>query len=200
MGGWISEREREVSCLQVSTACCRDKWAWISLDKGHCVLSLIQATNAVWIPWNMLFIALYEEAKRVAKAGGLTPTQTSEAGPGPGRVMNDLAPQGETEPELPAWALGLCSAGNATQGRRVFILSTHARASRHTLTNRPVDNLLMSPLAAPVGALCSLSKMRPCAPKQVLLAWPASSLTRRTSSRPVFRSWADGMALTPRQR
>ena len=51
---------------------------------------LAQATNAVWIPWNALHIAGYEQAKRAAAAAA-----------------------GVASPEqLPPWVLGACSAGD----------------------------------------------------------------------------------------
>ena len=85
----------------------------------------LQATNVVWIPWNMLFIALYEEAKRAATAAGFavqTPSSGSEAqnrssGRGEEEPGNHIASTSETKSEdLPAWVLGLCSAGERSSG------------------------------------------------------------------------------------
>ena len=88
-----------------------------------------QATNAVWIPWNMLYISLYEEFKRAARAGRLFDQASAErtAGgreasspassdrlqsPGTPEVGEGLgAPDGVEHKELPAWVLGICSAG-----------------------------------------------------------------------------------------
>ena len=50
---------------------------------------VLQATNAVWLPWNALHIAGYEEAKRMAAAA---------------RAL-------QSPEQLPPWALGACSAG-----------------------------------------------------------------------------------------
>ncbi|GAX77421.1 hypothetical protein CEUSTIGMA_g4866.t1 [Chlamydomonas eustigma] len=99
------------------------------------------ATNAVWIPWNMLFVAFNEQAKLAASRlllntkdlkehGGTkdvlaSPTcgtslitdQRREAGdsssevPNPGRSSDDMTPE---DAQLPPWALILCSAGAAS--------------------------------------------------------------------------------------
>ena len=90
-----------------------------------------QATNAVWIPWNMLYISLYEEFKRAARAGRLFDQASAErtAGGGSGESSSPAssdrlqspgtpdvgeglgAPAGVEHQELPAWVLGICSAG-----------------------------------------------------------------------------------------
>ena len=59
--------------------------------------SLTQATNIVWIPWNMAFIAGYEGLKRQAAT----------------------AMGAESPDSLPPWVPGLCSAGGARRGAGV---------------------------------------------------------------------------------
>ncbi|GFR40192.1 hypothetical protein Agub_g751, partial [Astrephomene gubernaculifera] len=61
------------------------------------------ATNAVWIPWNALYIAFYEASKRAAAAAG-----TSQ----PGGAAGAAAGEGG-EAALSPLVLGLCSAGSA---------------------------------------------------------------------------------------
>ncbi|KAG1657964.1 hypothetical protein FOA52_004735 [Chlamydomonas sp. UWO 241] len=56
------------------------------------------ATNAVWIPWNMLFVAMYSQAKAASAAVLLTPDQARSANP---------------EAQLSPWVLGACSAASA---------------------------------------------------------------------------------------
>jgi len=71
-----------------------------------------RATNAVWLPWNAIYIACYEESKRVAAASldrhsGSLP---SPAGLGRPSVA-----------ALPGWAVAGCAAGSAT----VAVTLTH---------------------------------------------------------------------------
>ncbi|KAG2501042.1 hypothetical protein HYH03_000861 [Edaphochlamys debaryana] len=83
------------------------------------------ATNAVWIPWNALFIAFYESSKRAALAaaggGGAAGAGVGRAGGGAeeasssGRDETEAAgAQAQAEAQLSPWVLGLCSAGSAS--------------------------------------------------------------------------------------
>lgn len=65
------------------------------------------ATNAVWLPWNTLYIAGYEQLKRTAAAslhGTQQPQQGPEALDHPQQQQQQLVQQ------LPAWAVAGCSA------------------------------------------------------------------------------------------
>lgn len=97
------------------------------------MLALLQATNSVWIPWSILHISLYEQAKQMALQGRawcqsmtgmrtgatqLTSCYYETVGlhwPGRGHREPMRANAGgmtQAEP-LPAWILGSCSASAA---------------------------------------------------------------------------------------
>ena len=63
------------------------------------------ATNAVWIPWNAIYIASYESSKRAA-ARALDGDSTS--GPDNSSVISGR------EAMLPAWAVAGCAAASST--------------------------------------------------------------------------------------
>lgn len=68
------------------------------------------ATNAVWLPWNMLYVAGYEGSKRAAR-GWLPPPEGGDGGGGDGG--GDGGHGGADERALPAWCVVLCSASAA---------------------------------------------------------------------------------------
>ncbi|KAK9822937.1 hypothetical protein WJX74_006274 [Apatococcus lobatus] len=64
-------------------------------------------TNAVWLPWNTLYIALYQQSKQTLAAclqASAAQTQIQES--------SAAAPQPAPAP-LPGWAIGACSAASA---------------------------------------------------------------------------------------
>ncbi|PNW86541.1 hypothetical protein CHLRE_02g090900v5 [Chlamydomonas reinhardtii] len=96
------------------------------------------ATNAVWLPWNILFIAFYEASKRAAAGGGASSSSSSSnvSGSSTGAVGAAAAGEAEVGPEassssnssrsgsgsssrvgsgeLSPVVLALCSAGSAS--------------------------------------------------------------------------------------
>ncbi len=93
---------------------------------GQALLPTTQATNAVWIPWNMLYMSLYEQFKLLAAAGIRRPPlqhpkltkSEQEGGPGPPLQKGE---QEEEDVALPPWALLMCSASAAS----VAAVATH---------------------------------------------------------------------------
>ncbi len=72
----------------------------------------LQATNGVWIPWNMLYIGLYEQFKQwemkaqmIHKVKG-PDNHLPQAG-----SSNVEGPTSASTDDLPPWALAVCSAG-----------------------------------------------------------------------------------------
>lgn len=66
------------------------------------------ATNAVWLPWNALYIAGYEELKRVAATslhGSSSYSSSSKQ-----QQQGEQSPQQPQQQQLPAWAVAGCSA------------------------------------------------------------------------------------------
>lgn len=90
------------SCIQehaVSTDGCFFS-VHLCVHKCVCVVGHMQATNAVWLPWNVLYIAAYEQSKRWALAHS-----HAQAGVASGDVAAD--PTSLLSPLV----LGSCSAG-----------------------------------------------------------------------------------------
>lgn len=79
------------------------------------VAAYMQATNAVWIPWSIVHISVYGQAKRSA-----TQWQATQLPASPPGDMDRGTVGGSSEP-LPAWLLGCLSACSAT----VACLVTH---------------------------------------------------------------------------
>ena len=69
------------------------------------------ATNAVWLPWNAIYIACYEESKRIAAA---SLDRHSGSLPSPARDSTAAEPQRTSVAILPGWAVAGCAAGSAT--------------------------------------------------------------------------------------
>lgn len=69
------------------------------------------ATNAVWLPWNAIYIACYEESKRVAAA-----SLGQHSGSLPSLAGDSIAAelQRSSVAVLPGWAVAGCAAGSAT--------------------------------------------------------------------------------------
>ena len=66
------------------------------------------ATNAVWLPWNAIYIASYESSKRAtARALGLAPPGGGGGAPGGASAGSGVA-------ALPAWAVAGCAAASST--------------------------------------------------------------------------------------
>ena len=66
------------------------------------------ATNAVWLPWNAIYIACYEESKRMA-AASLGRRSGGLRGPAGDGFAADL--QRNSVAALPGWAVAGCAAG-----------------------------------------------------------------------------------------
>lgn len=66
------------------------------------------ATNAVWLPWNTLYIAGYEQLKRACAASmSSQPLQQQH------QQVQPVQQQEQPMPQLPAWAIAGCSASAA---------------------------------------------------------------------------------------
>ena len=76
------------------------------------------ATNAVWLPWNAIYIACYEESKRVAAASLDRHSSNLQASAG-----NSIAAElpRHSVAALPGWAVAGCAAASAT----VAVTLTH---------------------------------------------------------------------------
>ncbi|GLC34594.1 hypothetical protein PLESTB_001244400 [Pleodorina starrii] len=88
------------------------------------------ATNAVWLPWNTIFIAAYEGSKRAAARAGATQATARDGRPGDAAAAAGEAEMhaaseaaaatssstrsGSSEEELSPLVLGICSAGSAS--------------------------------------------------------------------------------------
>ena len=72
----------------------------------HGIMRGYWATNAVWLPWNAIYIASYESSKRAA-ARALN-------GASVGTVAGRRSVSGGGEAALPAWAVAGCAAASST--------------------------------------------------------------------------------------
>jgi solute carrier family 25 citrate transporter 1 len=69
------------------------------------------ATNAVWLPWNALYIAGYEELKRVAAASLHNSSSSSPQHQQQGEQSSQQPQQQQQQQQqLPAWVVAGCSA------------------------------------------------------------------------------------------
>ena len=66
------------------------------------------ATNAVWLPWNTLYIAGYEQLKRAAAASMHDTSSGSQHSP-----QHQLQDVQQQQQQLPAWVIAGCSATSA---------------------------------------------------------------------------------------
>ncbi|EFJ52305.1 hypothetical protein VOLCADRAFT_86592 [Volvox carteri f. nagariensis] len=82
----------------------------------------LKATNAVWLPWNTIFIAAYEGSKRAAASAACSPAPGGGSGVAAAADEEGMqsAPSScgsgtsSTAEELSPFVLGICSAGSAS--------------------------------------------------------------------------------------
>ena len=89
----------------------RSTWEAIHALVAHGGLSGVMrgywATNAVWVPWNAIYIASYEGSKRAA-------ARALEVDPASGVPVSGGVHSGAEEATLPAWAVAGCAAASST--------------------------------------------------------------------------------------
>ncbi|KAG2428620.1 hypothetical protein HYH02_014321 [Chlamydomonas schloesseri] len=98
------------------------------------------ATNAVWLPWNILFIAFYEASKRAAAGSG-----TSSGNNSGGRTGSAVAGEAEAGPEAASSSSTSSSRTSSSQARDeelspvVLALCSAGSASLAGLLTHPAD-------------------------------------------------------------